>query len=115
MGYTHVDDQRTWKSRERRPIEASVAGIGFRITVTGDERDGRRHRTVSQGDPRVGCHAHPCGDARHDLEVDPSRAEVERFLRATSEHQWITPLQPDHGSARPRMLYHDLVNVRLAE
>ena len=82
------------------PVER---GLGLlRVLVAGDEGDRRGVVAVGDRDAGVGGRGDAGGDAGHDLELDPGRAQRFALLAAAAEDERVAALQPHHAAARPR-------------
>ena len=68
---------------------------------------------MGDGDPRVGGRRDAGGDPRHDLELDPGRAQRFALLAAAAEDERVAALEPHDALARRGRLDQPLADLLL--
>ena len=113
---SHVDDQRSRKPRQGGPVEP--ARVPDRIPGRRVRSRMRRPRPLARcvtGIPAYAVHADPGRHARHDLEGDPRLRGAQCLLGPAPENERVSPFEPDHIAARPRVLDQDLIDLVLGQ
>ncbi len=95
--YAHVNDQRSWKVRERRPIEWIVRLIGS--FMSGNKSDGARIATMGQRNAGVSRRAQRSRHARHDFVLNAGLGQRFGLFAAASKNERIAALETDYAPA----------------
>ena len=81
--------------------------------MAGDEGDGGGVVAVGDRDPGVGGRRDAGGHPRHDLELDPGRAQRLALLAAAAEDERVAALEPHDALARRGRLDQPLADLLL--